>query len=186
MSFVHDDREFDALLQIVAAGAGLGVALVEKDYWVTHTLWALQARGFDVWFKGGTSLSKGFALIQRFSEDLDLKIEPGSVSTVRPVTSWTSEGTTAKAERQAHFEELFAALNVPGATLTLAPGGDTKFRSTSPRRISRQVRGDSGPGDVAFRVARDWQRAGNPSDPSRHDVVRSYSPRVDEAARRLR
>jgi hypothetical protein len=36
MSFVHDDPEFDALLQIVADQRGLGVALVEKDYWVTH------------------------------------------------------------------------------------------------------------------------------------------------------
>ena len=61
MSFVHDDPEFDALLQIVAAKRRLGVALVEKDYWVTHTLWALHAQGFEVWFKGGTSLSKGSA-----------------------------------------------------------------------------------------------------------------------------
>lgn len=62
MSFVHDDTDFDALLQIVAEKRGLGVALVEKDYWVTHTLWALHAQGFDVWFKGATSLSKGFGL----------------------------------------------------------------------------------------------------------------------------
>ena len=73
MTFVHDDADFDALLQIVAQTRGLGVALVEKDYWVTHTLWALHAQGFEVWFKGGTSLSKGFGLIERFSEDLDLK-----------------------------------------------------------------------------------------------------------------
>lgn len=58
MSFVHDDPEFDQLLQMVASRRGLGVALVEKDYWVTHTLWALHAQGFDIWFKGGTSLSK--------------------------------------------------------------------------------------------------------------------------------
>jgi predicted nucleotidyltransferase component of viral defense system len=67
MSFVHDDADFDALLQIVAGKRAIGVALVEKDYWVTHTLWALHAQGFEVWFKGGTSLSKGFGLIERFS-----------------------------------------------------------------------------------------------------------------------
>jgi hypothetical protein len=49
---VHDHADFDALLQIVANNRGLGVALVEKDYWVTHTLWALHAQGFDVWFQG--------------------------------------------------------------------------------------------------------------------------------------
>ena len=65
MSFPHDAADFDDLLQIVAEKRRLGVALVEKDYWVTHTLWALQAQGFDIWFKGGTSLSKGFGLIER-------------------------------------------------------------------------------------------------------------------------
>ena len=83
MSFVHDDPEFDDLLQIVSRSRGLGAALVETDYWVTHTLWALQAQGFEIWFKGGTSLSKGFGLIERFSEDLDLKLESGIISSLR-------------------------------------------------------------------------------------------------------
>lgn len=67
-------------LQIVAQTRRLGVALVEKDYWVTHTLWALHAQGFDMWFKGGTSLSKGFGIVEGFSEDLDLKLEPGRIT----------------------------------------------------------------------------------------------------------
>lgn len=33
----------------------LSQALVEKDYWVTHALWALQQSGLEVWFKGGTT-----------------------------------------------------------------------------------------------------------------------------------
>ncbi|MCP3166243.1 hypothetical protein [Myxococcus qinghaiensis] len=57
MSFVHEDEEFDALLRIVAEKRHLSLALVEKDYWVTHTRWALYEAGFEVWFKGGTSLS---------------------------------------------------------------------------------------------------------------------------------
>ncbi len=52
MSFVHDDADFDALLQIVAGARGIGVALVEKDYWVTHTLWALHEQGFDMEKRG--------------------------------------------------------------------------------------------------------------------------------------
>ena len=80
MSFIHDDPEFDGLVRIVAGKRGLSLALVEKDYWVTHALWAIHEQGFDVWFKGGTSLSKGFGLIERFSEDLDLKLDPGRVS----------------------------------------------------------------------------------------------------------
>jgi hypothetical protein len=63
VSFVHDDREFGDLLRIVAGERRIAPGLIEKDYWVTHTLWALHDMGFDVWFKGGTSLSKGFGLV---------------------------------------------------------------------------------------------------------------------------
>ncbi len=131
MSFVHEDPEFDELLQIVANSRGLGVALIEKDYWVTHTLWALHTQGFDVWFKGGTSLSKGFCLIERFSEDLDLKLEPGRVAALRSVTNWKSEGTKATAERKAHFEALAHLLSVAGAKVNLGATVDTSFRSAN-------------------------------------------------------
>jgi hypothetical protein len=116
--FVHEDPEFDELLRIVAAQRGLGIALVEKDYWVTHTLWALHHQGFQVWFKGGTSLSKGFALIQRFSEDLDLKIEPGTVAAVPSVADWKSEGKAATKARKEHFVALADQLRVPGAAIS--------------------------------------------------------------------
>ena len=78
MNFVHEDPEFQQLVGIVARDKGTAAALIEKDYWVTHTLWALHETGLDLWFKGGTSLSKGFGLIQRFSEDLDLMIKHGT------------------------------------------------------------------------------------------------------------
>ncbi len=131
MTFVHDDADFDALLQIVGEKRGLGVALVEKDYWVTHTLWALHAQGFEVWFKGGTSLSKGFGLIERFSEDLDLKLEPGSVGKLRSVTNWKSDGAKATTERKAHFEGLACLLRVPGATTKQGDIVDPSFRSAN-------------------------------------------------------
>jgi len=51
--------------------------MVEKDYWICHALWALEGSGAEFWFKGGTSLAKGFRLIPRFSEDLDLVLLPG-------------------------------------------------------------------------------------------------------------
>jgi hypothetical protein len=131
MSLVHDDAEFDALLQIVAEKRRVGVALVEKDYWVTHTLWALHSQGFEVWFKGGTSLSKGFGLIERFSEDLDLKLEPGTVESLNSVKNWKSEGTRATADRKAHFGTLASALSVPGATVKLGNVVDASFRSAN-------------------------------------------------------
>jgi hypothetical protein len=130
MTFIHDEADFDDLLQIVAEDRDLGVGLVEKDYWVTHTLWAMQAQGFEVWFKGGTSLSKGFGLIERFSEDLDLKLEPGTVAAVPPVTNWKSEGATATAARRAHFQALAGLLSVAGAKVKLGDA-DANFRSAN-------------------------------------------------------
>lgn len=87
--FVHEDPEWAALLSIIADATGRQVSFVEKDYWVTHALWALHIQGFDVWFRGGTSLSKGFGLIERFSEDLDLRVDAGSVGGLTtPVLPW--------------------------------------------------------------------------------------------------
>ena len=62
-SFVHQDPDFGELIRIVAREVGIGAALVEKDYWVTHCMWALHQTGLEIWFKGGTSLSKGAGLV---------------------------------------------------------------------------------------------------------------------------
>ncbi|AKU92614.1 nucleotidyl transferase AbiEii/AbiGii toxin family protein [Vulgatibacter incomptus] len=120
MSFVHENNEeFADLVRIVAGERGMSRSIVEKDYWVTHTLWALSVGGLEVWFKGGTSLSKGFGLIERFSEDLDLKIEPGTVAALPTVSNWKSEGTKATSERQAYFEQLSKSLVVPSCKVEL-------------------------------------------------------------------
>lgn len=128
MKFVHDDPEFRELVGIVASERGLSLGLVEKDYWVTHSLWALHEAGFDVWFKGGTSLSKGFQLIQRFSEDLDLKVEAGTVEALPRVSSWDKDGAKVTAERQAFFEGIPKALTVPGASLSAAQPNRPKWK----------------------------------------------------------
>lgn len=136
MSFIHDDKEFDALLRIVADKRKIAVGLVEKDYWVTHVLWALQHRGFDMWFKGGTSLSKGFGLIERFSEDLDLKLEPGKVTGIPPATDWKRESTQATTARETHLRALANAVFVPGAAVSLDPDlVDEHWRSVNIRAV---------------------------------------------------
>jgi len=57
--------------------AGLPAAAIEKDWWVVYTLHTLFSMpvGQHLVFKGGTSLSKCFNLIERFSEDIDLVID---------------------------------------------------------------------------------------------------------------
>jgi hypothetical protein len=130
MNFIHDDPEFDDLLRIVAGERGFSRGIIEKDYWVIHTLWHLHVTGFEVWFKGGTSLSKGFNLIERFSEDLDLKIDPGSVDSLPKVSDWKSEGTKATGERRAYFEKLSGLIPVAGARFAFDPDSiDKSWRS---------------------------------------------------------
>lgn len=56
---------------------GLRPAIIEKDYFVTEALRVIaQVAAEKVIFKGGTSLSKGWNLIRRFSEDIDLFLDP--------------------------------------------------------------------------------------------------------------
>lgn len=51
--------------------------IIEKDYYVTEVLRVIaRSAGDKVIFKGGTSLSKGWNLIQRFSEDIDIFLDP--------------------------------------------------------------------------------------------------------------
>jgi hypothetical protein len=74
--FLYNHPQFADLIRIVAEEKGIDPALVEKDYWITHCLYGLQQLGFTFQLKGGTSLSKGHQIINRFSEDIDILIEP--------------------------------------------------------------------------------------------------------------
>ncbi|MDO9253909.1 MAG: nucleotidyl transferase AbiEii/AbiGii toxin family protein [Bacteroidales bacterium] len=73
--FIHNDPEFKELLAIVSEKERIDPALVEKDYWIMHILYGLNQQGIEFELKGGTSLSKGFGLIHRFSEDIDIHIK---------------------------------------------------------------------------------------------------------------
>jgi len=61
-------------LEVAASVSGRPVHLLEKDVWAVWSLATLFASPFaeHLVFKGGTSLSKGYGVIQRFSEDIDL------------------------------------------------------------------------------------------------------------------
>jgi len=73
---LHNHPQFSNLIRIVAQQKGIDPALIEKDYWIMHCLHGLQKQGMRFELKGGTSLSKGFQIINRFSEDIDIRIEP--------------------------------------------------------------------------------------------------------------
>jgi hypothetical protein len=74
--FLHDHKEFKDLLEILSKEMVIQPQLVEKDYWLMHCLFGLLSLNFTIELKGGTSLSKGLKVIDRFSEDIDIKIDP--------------------------------------------------------------------------------------------------------------
>ena len=80
---LHKDLEnFKALISLAARDMGILEFYIEKDYWVTYILKRLSESSFknEVVFKGGTSLSKGYNAINRFSEDIDLQLINSSLS----------------------------------------------------------------------------------------------------------
>ena len=72
---LHLNRElFIDAVKITSQTMQIPPEFVEKDYWVTHALCRIFSSklGKEIVFKGGTSLSKCFNIIERFSEDIDL------------------------------------------------------------------------------------------------------------------
>jgi hypothetical protein len=80
--FLHEHPDFLNLLQILEAETGIQVQLIEKDYWIMHVLYGLKNQALDFELKGGTSLSKGYKIIDRFSEDIDIHIKPPAALSV--------------------------------------------------------------------------------------------------------
>lgn len=75
---IIEEKDRQALFQNTAAKMGLPDAIIEKDFWVCWMLDYLFHRSKwkdHIAFKGGTSLSKSFGLIERFSEDIDLILD---------------------------------------------------------------------------------------------------------------
>jgi hypothetical protein len=89
----------------IGTGNRLGTAEqnIEKDFWVCWTLDALfnelDAGGPRLLFKGGTSLSKGYGLIERFSEDIDITVfreDIGQAATVPELEALSGKKRTAR------------------------------------------------------------------------------------------
>lgn len=71
--YLHNDRNlFAEALEEANTQTGIAKSIIEKDYYVTMILKLLAERNPAIVFKGGTSLSKCFHLIDRFSEDIDI------------------------------------------------------------------------------------------------------------------
>lgn len=134
-----DQRE---VLEQVRQTTGRPIHLLEKDVWVVWALGALfdSPLAADLTFKGGTSLSKAYKIIERFSEDIDLTYDirkligdltghDGSMPASRSqANKWTKAVRDRLPEWIAESVQpvLAAALERDGLKATLQIGGEEK------------------------------------------------------------
>ena len=72
---LHKEKElFEQVVLSASEWKKVPPAIIEKDYYVTLVLGEIAKRVPELIFKGGTSLSKCYKLIERFSEDIDITI----------------------------------------------------------------------------------------------------------------
>tara|TARA_R110000803_G_scaffold105653_3_gene173869 strand:+ start:5274 stop:6212 length:939 start_codon:yes stop_codon:yes gene_type:complete len=135
---LHELNDFADLIAVTAREQKIDPGLVEKDYWIMHCLWGLQQLGFAFELKGGTSLSKGFRLIDRFSEDIDILIHPDSDLKYGP----NHNKPPQVAARKAFYDELAQRIEIPGITSVDrdAAFDDTRYyRSAGIRLVYTEV-----------------------------------------------
>ena len=81
---LYEEKElFEQLILATSEWKKIPPALVEKDYYVTNVLKYLSEAVPDMIFKGGTSLSKCYKIIERFSEDIDITISSKPTNSVK-------------------------------------------------------------------------------------------------------
>ena len=116
--YLHERSDFKDLIEITSRSIDIrDPALVEKDYWLMHVLWGLQRQGLCFHLKGGTSLSKGYDCIHRFSEDIDLKIEPDEKLCGFKVYSGKNHDDHKHRQSRANYFDWIASYltdNIPG------------------------------------------------------------------------
>jgi len=76
MKLDQNRTQFADAIRATSEYLGILPVYVEKDYWITRILQQLSRSSYanSVVWKGGTSLSKGFGLIDRFSSDIDIAV----------------------------------------------------------------------------------------------------------------
>lgn len=112
LDYLHNHPEFSELIRIVGQDKAIDPALVEKDYWIMHCLFGLQQAGMTFELKGGTSLSKGYGIIHRFSEDIDIRIES---PTAMKVPIGRNQDKPAQCQQRKEFYDWLAKeINIEG------------------------------------------------------------------------
>ena len=112
--YLHQLPDFPELIRIVSDELSINPVLVEKDYWIMHCLYGLQRMDLSFELKGGTSLSKGLGIIERFSEDIDIRIEPPEEMAVATNPKQTKPAHVES--RKAFYDWLAGQIAIDGIT----------------------------------------------------------------------
>ena len=112
LDYLHRHKEYRDVIQAVADEKSISPDLVEKDYWIMHCLYSLTQQGYFYELKGGTSLSKGFGIIHRFSEDIDIRIEPPSEANV--AIGKNQDKAKHRESRKAFYDQLAQEISIDG------------------------------------------------------------------------
>ncbi len=120
--YTIDKAEKIAIFNAIATQKGMKPFAVEKDWWVSRTLEIIFQMPIakHLVFKGGTSLSKAWKLINRFSEDIDLAIDKKFFEDYKDDISKTQIGKLRKVAGAyttgTFFEDLKQAFEAKGFT----------------------------------------------------------------------
>ena len=113
--YLHEQKEFPDLLRLLEKELKIQAYLIEKDYWIMHVLYGLKKQGFEFELKGGTSLSKGYGIIDRFSEDIDIHIKPPKKIVVN--TNPQNTKPIAVKSRKEYYDWLAVEIKIDGIVL---------------------------------------------------------------------
>lgn len=129
LDYLHHHEDYQDLVRTVAEEKGIAPDLVEKDYWIMHCLYGLAQQGYSFELKGGTSLSKGFGIIHRFSEDIDIRIEPPGGAKVAAGKNQNKDQHCES--RKAFYDQLANEIVIDGIDEVIRDHSfdDEKFRS---------------------------------------------------------
>ncbi len=158
---LHQNKELftDAVVE-TSRWMGLGEIFIEKDYWVTYALKTLFSSDVseEIVFKGGTSLSKCYGMIERFSEDIDLVV---STSKSDSDNSIKRKIRNVGKELSRHLPEI----DIPGVT-----NKKGRIRKTA-HSYSKTREGESG--QVSDRIILEVSSLGR-ATPNRDFNISSY------------
>jgi len=122
-----DAKDKRAYFEVSAANLNIMPQLVEKDFWVCwilKVLFSLPEIGTHLTFKGGTSLSKCYNVIKRFSEDIDISIERSFLSKTKPIEPGKDKSSKENQRRLKELQEVCKAkideVIVPGLKQAIA------------------------------------------------------------------